>query len=143
MTHVWIRKVFIQTIKFHRSKHKHKGERKTLKGFISRPTTLSLTDSYQCLTPTYLFGFQSSTALIFKLSHFYVFSILITYCIILLRIITWVTNLYFLTPVDKPGFVYYLYPVFSSVILMWAVKPGHHLYTQLTFVRNDAYIQSP
>ena len=58
----------------------------------SHPTTPSLTDPYQRPTPTSLFKFQNSTASIFKFSHFYIFSTLITYCIILPRIITCVTN---------------------------------------------------
>ena len=51
----------------------------------------------------------NSTAFIFKLSHFYIFSDLITYCIILSRTITCVSNPYFLTLIDKPWFVYHSY----------------------------------
>ena len=56
--------------------------------------------------------FQIPTAL-----HFKLFSILITYCIILSRIITYVRNPVFLQAVDKLWFVYYPYPVFLNVIL--------------------------
>ena len=48
-----------------RRKHEERGRPcKSLSKYLlcSHPTTLSLTDSYQRLTPTFLFGFQNSTA---------------------------------------------------------------------------------
>ena len=140
-------KLFYSDLTFHWSPMQTRGERKTLLRFInvhlfcSHPTTLSLTDSYQHLTPTSLFGFQNSTALILKLPYFYISSILIICCIILSWIITCITNPYFHTPVNKHWFIYYQYPVFS--ILTWGVKPGHHLCMHLSFIRNYTYIQSP
>ena len=101
----------------------------------SHPTTY-LTDSYQRLTPTSLFGFQNSTAFIFKLSHLYIFSILTTYCIILSRFIICLENHNFRTPVDKPWFVYYPDSVFPDVILTYGVKFGHHQCSGLTFAWN-------
>ena len=61
-----------------------------------------------------------------------IWSILITHCIILSRIIACVPNPYFLTPINKPLFVCYPYPVFLNVILTWSVKHGCYLCTQRT-----------
>ena len=67
----------------------------------SYPTTPSLTDSYQRLTPTSLFGFQNSTALFFQFSNFLYSLFLITCCIIFLES-PHVANPYFPMQADKP-----------------------------------------
>ena len=94
-------KLFYSVQTFYSSKNKHvrenqrenererEGGGRSSKGLstyllCSHPTTLSLNDSYERLTPTSLLGFQNSTAVIFKSYHFYVFSIWIIYRIITL-----------------------------------------------------------
>ena len=66
--------------------------------------------------PTFLFRFQNLTALIFKLFHFYIFSILITYCIILSRNhVSWtLISLCRLTSLDL-----FIIHIMSSPMLFW------------------------
>ena len=92
---------------------RRKSRRNPCKGLLtyilcSHPTIPSLTDLYQRL---------NSNCLNFQISHFYIFYILIPYCIIFSSILICITNSYFPTSVEKPCFVYYLYPDFPNVIL--------------------------
>ena len=82
----------------------------------SHSTNPSLTPSYECLTPASLFGFQNLVAKIFKLSHFHIVSILITYCIILSKIITSQT---FIPSSRSTSLDLFVILILSSSTLFW------------------------
>ena len=86
----------------------------------SHHTTTTLTNVWPQL---FSLGFKIPLPVVFKLSHFHILSDLITYCFTLHRIIAYVTNPYFPTPVDKPAVFCYPYTVFPNVILMRWVNP--------------------
>ena len=126
-----------------RRKHEKRG--RPCKGFqlISFAATHTPVSSVRWPKTNFSLWISKLNSPIFKFSHFYIWFILITYCIILSGIITCARNPYFSTPVDKPWFVHYPYHVFSNGFLTWVVKPSRHLCTRLTFERNYNYIQSP
>ena len=77
-----------------------------------------MTDSHLCLTQLVSSGFKSQLLFNPKL-HFLYNNFLIIAPASPIR--THVINIYFLTPVDRPLFVYYPNPVFPNFILTWRV----------------------
>ena len=118
--HLDYEKVFIQMVYIsHAVQRKHE-ERGRPKSFISKSRLQLQRDTQPDLwfaptsNPTCLFWFQNLILLKSK-----IYNILIIASASHIR--TRVINFYFPTPVDKPWFVYYPYPVFPNFILMWGV----------------------
>ena len=62
---------FLKYSKFKKWEVTHSSKQRPLS--VYQHISYAATPSLQCLTPSFLFGFQNSTTFIFKLSHYYIF----------------------------------------------------------------------